>query len=208
MNRTFTSLALAAVTACCSGCLTQKALQEAKGKSLSFTAYALPTFTNTDILDPDGLARKLQARTDLVSDFLDATMQPSNRTRIEEAIGANQDSNQLRSSLVIALNDVLRQPSIYDAKRFEKIALRPQTEKLRETDPQGYKLWRLNRLLLEDAYPSELSRMPPPRFYVPAAYVRVPFAVMGDVVLLPGYIIVAPVFVYYGVLFEIYGPGC
>ena len=47
---------------------------------------------------------------------------------------------------------------IYEEKRFERIDLSAETEELLERAPEGEYLQRLNRLLLQDAYPSELSR--------------------------------------------------
>jgi len=49
---------------------------------------------------------------------------------------------------------------IFDAERFGAIRLREETGQLLGRDPQGDDLRHLNRLLLEDAYPLEISRMP------------------------------------------------
>jgi len=48
-------------------------------------------------------------------------------------------------------------PSIYDQERFSEVDLSPQTRGLLSRDPQGEELARLNRLLLEDAYPKEFT---------------------------------------------------
>jgi hypothetical protein len=50
--------------------------------------------------------------------------------------------------------------SIYDSERFSGSRLRPETEELLNSKgiEKGEETTRLNRLLLEDAYPAELSR--------------------------------------------------
>ena len=62
------------------------------------------------------------------------------------------------TALVADLNAILSGASIYDATRFTGIALRAETEQLRQTNPSGAGLVRLNRLLLEDAYPTALAK--------------------------------------------------
>jgi lipopolysaccharide transport system permease protein len=55
------------------------------------------------------------------------------------------------------LNELTRTNSIYTAQRFAAVSLRPETQTLLAQAPQK-DLHRLNRLLLEDAYPQELAR--------------------------------------------------
>ena len=47
---------------------------------------------------------------------------------------------------------------IYEQQRFDGIDLRPATQTLMSQSPEGSALERLNRLLIEDAYPLEVSR--------------------------------------------------
>ena len=60
--------------------------------------------------------------------------------------------------LVKELNGVIGGPSIYDRARFVGVALRAETEQLLRKNPSGWELARLNKLLLEDAYPAELVK--------------------------------------------------
>ena len=60
------------------------------------------------------------------------------------------------SLLVTNLNHIITGPSLYDSNRFQGIRLRLETEELRRQNPRGQDLIRLNRRLLEDAYPAEL----------------------------------------------------
>ena len=67
------------------------------------------------------------------------------------------DTSQFDSLLVSNLNQIITGPSIYDSNRFQGIHLRPATDELRRQNPHGQDLTRLNRRLLEDAYPKELG---------------------------------------------------
>jgi hypothetical protein len=72
--------------------------------------------------------------------------------------GWSQIENTAMAVLVKSLNRVVSGPSIYDKTRFSKVTLRPETDDLLKENPQGQQLARLNKLLLEDAYPAELTK--------------------------------------------------
>lgn len=59
--------------------------------------------------------------------------------------------------LLEGLNAIVAGPSIWDEERFADVDLRPETSELARANPAGAELARLNRLLLEDAFPWELS---------------------------------------------------
>ncbi len=65
---------------------------------------------------------------------------------------------QLKEALAQELNAIVLGPSIYDERRFQDIELSPEARDLLATNPEGEDLAWLNRLLLLDAYPQELSR--------------------------------------------------
>jgi hypothetical protein len=64
----------------------------------------------------------------------------------------------LISTLAKDINQVISGPSIYDIARFSQVVLRPETEQLLQQNVYGPQLARLNKLLLEDAYPAELAK--------------------------------------------------
>ena len=68
------------------------------------------------------------------------------------------DPLPLQTNLIQSLNTLICGQSIYDAKRFAGVTLRPETQKLLALNPQGDALPHLNRLLLDDAYPRAISR--------------------------------------------------
>jgi hypothetical protein len=65
---------------------------------------------------------------------------------------------QAQEVVLQALNEIVGGPSIYESHRFAGLSLRSETIDLTNQSPAGLTLARFNRLLLEDAYPSELSR--------------------------------------------------
>jgi len=62
-------------------------------------------------------------------------------------------SEELQVALIWELNQILRGLSLYDREFFSQIELSQETQQLLASNPQGENLVRLNRLLLEAAYP-------------------------------------------------------
>jgi hypothetical protein len=103
-------------------------------------ATSLSTAT---LANPEAFLAKLLNAPDAVSVFL--------RGRL-------QDQKAATGAVVKEINQILAGPSIYDKQRFAGVALRPETERRLERNPTGYELARLNKLLLEDAYPDEILK--------------------------------------------------
>jgi hypothetical protein len=97
-------------------------------------------FARGGIVDPAAFSARLAGGSDALSAFL--------RGRVTDA------------NLLKDLNQVVAGPSLYDPSRFGGVALRPQTRQLLAQNPTGYALARLNKLLLEDAYPTDLVKSP------------------------------------------------
>jgi len=102
------------------------------------------TSSSGGITDPAAFTGKLTNGTDAVSVFL--------RGRLQDSVKADP------AALVKDLNEMISGPSIYDRARFRNVVLRPETEQLLQQNPSGQQLARLNKLLLEDAYPGELAK--------------------------------------------------
>ena len=66
----------------------------------------------------------------------------------------------MQTALAQNFNDLLGRPLIYEDRRFAGVVLRRETKRLLAQNPQNGLLRRLNRLLLEDAYPQEILRHP------------------------------------------------
>jgi hypothetical protein len=110
------------------------------------------------ITDPATFAEKLTHGVDALSVFLRGQLQDSVKADLAAYSASNANPKAAISPLVKDLNQVISGPSIYDKARFSNIVLRPETQQLLRQSPQGLQLARLNKLLLEDAYPRELAK--------------------------------------------------
>ena len=68
------------------------------------------------------------------------------------------NNEALTNLLVENLNSIVSGTFIYEEKRFHGVQLEPETES-RLKHPPAHDFSRLNRLLLDDAYPAELKKI-------------------------------------------------
>jgi hypothetical protein len=119
------------------------------------SAISMPT---ADIVDPAALAIKISISDNPLSAFLLGQL----NSPLASALGSVRPSSEVDRltirALAIDLNQIIGGPSIYDEARFRGIALRPDTRRLLARNPRGVDLARLNRMLLEDAYPAEIAK--------------------------------------------------
>jgi hypothetical protein len=116
------------------------------------------TFDGSSLTDLTAFAKKLTDKSDAVSVFLSGELDEANRTSLAGFSPTNADVKTVRSALAKALNKIVSGASIYDESLFKNVQLRPETRELLGKNPQGLDLARLNKILIEDAYPSELSQ--------------------------------------------------
>jgi hypothetical protein len=116
------------------------------------------SFSNGDITNLVDLARKIADKTDPISVFVDQHLTPCEREALVSYHGPGPSAYSLRTNLVGVLNRIVSGPGIYDAALFKDVTLRETTTSLRDEKPEGSDLARLNRALLEDAFPGELAR--------------------------------------------------
>jgi hypothetical protein len=110
-------------------------------------------FSAQDVVDPVALARRVETHADPVSRYIWDQLAPDQRQELK-SINSNTPSNKL--ALTDVLNRVLKGPSIYDPQRFGNTPVPEEIDKLIQSHPEGKELLRLNRLLLHEAFPSEL----------------------------------------------------
>jgi subtilisin family serine protease len=116
--------------------------------------------STVDLKDPAGLAVKLRDAADSISQYLRAHLPADTQQLLQAYDSATPPSEALVKALVDALNLSLTDPDLYSAQRFAQLSLSEETRNLAAKGPQGEELIRLNRLLLEEAYPSEIARVP------------------------------------------------
>ncbi len=122
-----------------------------------FIAIQGKGFETSNISNASSLLSKLKTPSDPVSQDLVANFTPANRAKLQEA-NATQADAPILSLIVGELNDAIRKRDLSNPNRFANITLRPETAQLRASLPQADNLVRLNRLLLEDAFPNELKQ--------------------------------------------------
>ena len=103
--------------------------------------------------DVRGLVARLSSQRDPVSRFIWPHFLANGQRMLIESAAA---SNQPPAILIEQLNHLLQCESLYDAQRFAGVKLSEDTRVVLAENPEGEKLIRLNRLLLDDAYPREL----------------------------------------------------
>ena len=100
----------------------------------------------------------MQIKADPVSAFIHESLPTDVKNSLARYEYSKREPPGLLPSVVRTLNRIVTGPSFYDARRFEKVPLRPETIKLGESAPRGQELTRFNRMLLEDSFPQELAK--------------------------------------------------
>jgi hypothetical protein len=115
------------------------------------------TLSVDEIKDLTGIIDRLRRQSDPISHFLWQKFSNPEQSLLKQFQAAS-GSKQSRDIVVQALNRVIGGPCIHEITRFKGVSLRPETTELMKQNPTARSLAYLNRLLLEDAFPSELSR--------------------------------------------------
>jgi hopanoid biosynthesis associated RND transporter like protein HpnN len=100
----------------------------------------------------------LRPSADAVSRWLREQLSPATRQALANFQGGQTNVNPVVARLTNDLNRIISGPCLYDARRFSGVTLRPKTRQLLASQPRGDRLAMLNRLLLEDAYPDDISQ--------------------------------------------------
>jgi hypothetical protein len=127
------------------------------GVSAQGGRYASSLFTAGNFKDAKAFAEEMSKKGGPVSEWLwsqfDATTQAT-------LLDKDQSQQTVESILIRSFNQMMANASIYDEERFIGVKLRPETKEIMKgvAVQMGEEAVRLNRLLLEDAYPSDLTR--------------------------------------------------
>ena len=121
--------------------------------------FGLWTFSAGNVRDFQTLASQLRVHATPLSVHLWKQLSPEARTVLESR---SVPAGRLEMLLVRDINKILRAGNLYDATRFEGIALSETTRTQLRTPPGGGESRaRLNRRLLEEAYPEALRPYAP-----------------------------------------------
>ena len=119
------------------------------------------TLSGNSITNFDAFAKKLNAKADPISEYLAGRLGETNRALLADyCSGANTNTRPVRAAVARNLNEIISSGPIFAEDRFKNRVLRPETSDLLEQDPKGLELVRLNKALIEDAYPDEIAKSP------------------------------------------------
>jgi len=126
----------------------------------SATNASLWFFDPADFKNAAAFATRLKNAQDSLSAYLFSHLSEDTRRLVTSE---NSSSSALINALTADLNKILPSPNLYQDNRdyFARLTLKPGTRQLLlEENPTGAGRIRLNRLLLEEAYPKELQQSP------------------------------------------------
>jgi len=115
-------------------------------------------FTGDDLTDLNGLAHALIDPPNRLTDFIQAHLSDNTLMWLDKLDVSPAPGAGLPAALVADLNRLMAGPCLYTARRFEGINLNGNTRALLDRNPSGDAMLRLNRMLLENAYPAFLAR--------------------------------------------------
>src|SRR5208283_1585506 len=150
--------------------MAQKELAEASAMAnmaqtlVSFVTYNTPKnfagllFKPDDIKNVEGLAIRLRDAKDPLSQYLRDQFTPDLQRQIDAYNAFDYSAGALKTALANALNIIIRDRDIFDRKRFAQVMLSDETLRLIRQNAQGGNRVKLNRILLEEAYPDELAK--------------------------------------------------
>lgn len=120
--------------------------------------YGSGAFTSREIVSPESLVQKLlhPAPQDALSANIWLNLSTKTRQLMKQYRGGVQ--LELQKAIADDLNRLIRSGPLYEPERFEGVALSEKSLKTAQERPVGPDLVRLNRLLLREAYPKEISR--------------------------------------------------
>ncbi len=111
-----------------------------------------------NIKDSVNFVRKLRdaKESDPISFYIKSNLTPETQQQLKEFQDEEKVSDSLLNNLIRDINAFFVKPKFFDKDRFKNVKLREETELLIYQNPQSDELIRLNRYLLDDAYPEEI----------------------------------------------------
>jgi hypothetical protein len=115
-------------------------------------------FSPDDFKDPSMFINELAQSANPVSKFLWRQFPNATRRGLQTHECSVDNTEYARTALVERLNTVLNGSSIYHERRFAGVKLAEDTRRLAQQESGGEDLIRLNRMLLEEAFPRDIRR--------------------------------------------------
>ena len=113
---------------------------------------------SADLKDSAAMVARFKEPADPLSRYMADRLSTDTKKQVQQAAPAGRTPKALRTALVDDLNLVLKGECIYTPERFAQIKLSDDVQARLERKPSGNQLIRLNRWLLEEAYPREIGK--------------------------------------------------
>lgn len=117
---------------------------------------ASAAFVPTDIIGPGSLARRVTTASDAVAAWLKTRLSRSLLDTLAAFDPDTTDPAPVRAAVAAELNALIREERLDTVSAFAEVAWSEETLELLADRPTGRASERLNRMLLEDAFPLEL----------------------------------------------------
>jgi hypothetical protein len=114
-------------------------------------------FAPADIIGPGSLARRVTTAGDAVAAWLKTRLSRALLDTLAAFDPDTSDPAPVRAAVAAELNTLIREDRLETVSAFAEIVLSAETLELLAGRPTGRALERLNRMLLEDAFPLELA---------------------------------------------------
>ncbi|MGV3773779.1 MAG: hypothetical protein ACO1QB_12820 [Verrucomicrobiales bacterium] len=119
-----------------------------------------PFLSEDDFSKFAAFVAKLQKGSDPVSSYLKQRLTQDALDELASYNETKSTTEAFRTLLAGEINKIIEGPSIYKSERFAEVEIGMETEMLLKLQPTGDGLLRLNRLLLQDAFPDEIEKLP------------------------------------------------
>ncbi len=128
-----------------------------------------PKLQVKELNNPAAFVMELKEQEDPYAEALFEKLPPATQKQLQEFDGT-QETEGLLSTLVRDINGLFGQELLFDPQLINQLTLPEHVSQLLEKDPDGKNLVRLNRMLLEQAFPQKIQESPhaptPPLFLI------------------------------------------
>ena len=114
-------------------------------------------FREEDLTSVSGVVARLKNIEEPVMKYLRTRLSPETVELVDGFTGSAREQQALARALADDFNSILVNGSL-PMEEFSQISLRDDTLRLFENKPEGEEQLRLNRMLLEDAFPNDLAK--------------------------------------------------
>ncbi|MGC3958408.1 MAG: MFS transporter [Verrucomicrobiota bacterium] len=121
--------------------------------------FSTPKLTIVDVQNVAAFAGKLNQTNNSMAFYLRSQFSPETHTLLAAHQSGGSNDLQLSQVLVEDLNKVILSQARISTNHFSDVLLRKETAELLAKPAHTNTIARVNRMLLEDAYPAEISRM-------------------------------------------------